>query len=183
MHILNAEVSGERREAAFSPDRQFRYRLDITWDSTRPTMTTICLNPSTADHLQDDPTIRRGKAFARSFGCGTYRMLNVFAFRSTDYTAIFRQPDPIGEDNTLEYLRFWCDGTLAVAAWGAHITERNWWRHYYRGHDVADAIPELMCLKRTKSGHPQHPLYLPAGLRPMPFSYKSVGVTPPSHKE
>lgn len=166
----------EIREAAFSEDAHvqqyglYRYRLDITWDSTLPTLVTIGLNPSTATHTKDDPTIRRCKEFAKAFGCGTLRMLNVFALRSTDYKALFRVPDPIGPENTLEFLRYWCDGALTVACWGSHITERQW-RHFYRAHEIAEAIPNLQCLRKTKSQHPEHPLYLPADLKPIPFAY------------
>lgn len=166
-----AEVNGEKREAVFSDDELYRLRLDITWDASNPrTMTTIALNPSTADHLIDDPTIRRGKAFAKGFGCGTYRMLNAFALRSTDYKALFRAKDPIGPDNTLEFLKFWAEGTLTIACWGAHITERPW-KHFYRGHEIAGAINHLYALSLTQSGHPAHPLYLKGDCRTFPFEY------------
>ena len=166
------EINGVRevREAVFSPDKIYRYRLDICWDTGLPTLATVGLNPSTATHLKDDPTIRRGKGFAKRYGCGSYRMLNAFAYRSTDYKALFRVADPVGPENTIEFLNFWLDGTVGIACWGAHITERQW-RHYYRGHYLSDAFPSLKCFRKTKSGHPEHPLYLPADLKPIPFQY------------
>lgn len=166
----------EIREAAFSEDSLvkefglYRYRLDITWDSTLPTLVTIGLNPSTATHLKDDPTIRACKEFAKLLGCGTLRMLNAFALRSTDYKALFKVPDPIGPENTVEFLKHWWDGAITVACWGSHITERPW-RHFYRGHEIAQTIPNLKCWRKTKSGHPEHPLYLPRNLQPIPFAY------------
>lgn len=165
-----AEVDGEQREAVFSDDELYRLRLDITWDPSLRTLTTIALNPSTADHLRDDNTIRTCKKLARAMGYGTYRMLNAFAFRSTDYKALFRAPDPIGPENTIDFLKYWSDGTLVVACWGAHMTERPW-RHFYRGREIAEAVTDLHALKVTQSGHPQHPLYLPADLRPFPWTY------------
>ncbi len=161
----------EMREAVYSDDEIYRYRLDICFDLNNPrTLVTIGLNPSTATETKDDPTIRVCKRLAKDMGCGTYRMLNAFAFRSTDYKALFRNPDPIGPDNTIEFLQHWCDGAHVVACWGAHITERPW-RHFYRGRDVAKAIPNLYALKITQSGHPHHPLYLPADTILKPFSY------------
>lgn len=170
MVIEHARVGNEIREAAFSECGLYRYRLDIVWDATLRMLVTIGLNPSTADHLKDDPTIRRCKEFAKVFGFGGYRMLNAFALRSTDYKALFRAKDPIGPENTIEYLRLWSDGPMTIACWGGHITERKW-QHYYRGHDISEAIPGLLCLRRTKSGHPEHPLYLPGNLKPQAFSY------------
>jgi hypothetical protein len=165
------ESQAEWREAAYSDDEIYRYRLDITFDPENPrTLVTIGLNPSTATENKDDPTIRVCKRMAKDLDCGTYRMLNAFAFRSTDYKALFRNPDPIGPENTLEYLRYWCDGATVVACWGAHITERPW-RHFYRGREIAAAIPNLQALKVTQSGHPHHPLYLPVDIRLQPFAY------------
>lgn len=171
MKVLSNLVGGERREAAFSDCMKYRYRLEICWDPNLKCLVTIGLNPSTADHLQDDPTIRKCKELARDMGYGSYMMLNAFAWRSTDYKALFRVPDPIGPGNTLDYLKTWCDGAFVIACWGAHITEKPW-RHYYRGMDIAKAIPNLFCLQVTKSGHPQHPLYLKKSLRPVRFAYE-----------
>lgn len=170
MIAQKAIVNDEVREAEFSDDDIYRYRLDIRWNADLPTLTTIGLNPSTATHLHDDPTIRRCKSLAREMGFGTYRMLNAFAYRSTDYKALFRVKDPIGPDNTLEYMKRWCENSFVLACWGTHITEDGW-RHYYRGKDIAESIPDLHCLRVTKNGHPEHPLYLPSILRPIPFSY------------
>lgn len=171
MILRQAEVGEELRTAFFSEDMIFRYRLDICWDPALPTMTTIALNPSTADEMKDDPTIRRGKAFARAWGCGAYRMLNAFALRSTDYKGLFRVADPIGPDNSIELIRQWCTDTLTIACWGSHITSRKW-KHYYRGKDIAERIPDLYALRISANGHPVHPLYLPADLKPVPFRYQ-----------
>lgn len=49
---------------------------------------------------------------------------------------------------------------VVVAAWGAHGT--------YKGRDqsVRLMVPDLHYLRLTKDGHPGHPLYLPADLKP-----------------
>lgn len=170
MKIRNAFIDGVQREAAFSDDGKYRYRLDLYWNPDLPTLCTIGLNCSIADHLKNDPTITRCVGFAHSLNCGSYRMLNAFALISTDYKALFHDNDPVGPENTIEFLQHWTDGTIAVAAWGSHMTSRSW-KHYYRGHNIAEAIPGLKCFKRTQSGHPQHPLYLPKTLKPIPFAY------------
>jgi hypothetical protein len=67
--------------ATLSACRTWRYALWRRWDLSKPPFIVIGLNPSMADELQDDPTIRRCINFAKREGCGSYVMLNLFAFR------------------------------------------------------------------------------------------------------
>ena len=46
-------------DAFFSKDRLYRYALWRIWDNELPKVLFIGLNPSTADEVKDDPTIRR----------------------------------------------------------------------------------------------------------------------------
>ena len=46
-------------DAHFSKNRIYRYALWRTWDESKPKVLFVGLNPSTADEIQDDPTIRR----------------------------------------------------------------------------------------------------------------------------
>jgi hypothetical protein len=50
-----------------------------------------------------------------------------------------------------------------VAAWGAHGTFQG------RDQSVRLLVPKLHYLRLTKDGHPGHPLYLPADLKPQPW--------------
>lgn len=172
MVLRYAKIGNERRTAAYSEDDVYRYMLEILWgDDATHRMAVIGLNPSTATHLEDDPTLRRVKAFAKTWGYSGVLMLNAFALRSTDPKALFTQPDPIGPENDIETL-----GSnvlpLTLAAWGGNIQSRKW-AHYYRGHDIARGIPSLQCFRITDKGHPAHPLYLPGDLRPVPFAYSA----------
>ncbi len=167
-----ATVGSEVRSALFSEDMRYRYQLDIRWDARLPFMTVIGLNPSTATHLEDDPTLRRVKAFAASYGCGSVRMLNAFALRSTSPKALFTEADPIGPCNTLPFIGNSLEG-VTIAAWGRTIQSKKW-ANWYRGHEIASAIIGLKCFRKTPSGHPEHPLYLPGDLKPVPFSYEEA---------
>jgi hypothetical protein len=152
------------RRAEFSPDRRYRYSLTILWDSG-PMAAFIGLNPSTADEVQDDPTIRRCRGFASEWGCGGMVMLNLFAFRATDPKVMKLEPDPIGKDNTIEFL----DGVLSrcdgprIACWGRGGS------HLGRSAFVLQELKGLSYLRMSKGGEPWHPLYLPKGLKPYPF--------------
>jgi len=169
MIVLHGELDGEKREAWFSECGLYRYLLDIVWDSSLPMMTTIALNPSKASHLVNDNTIVRCKKFARLRGFGGYRMLNAFALRSTNPKQLFVAKDPVGRENTIDFLTAHRT-PMTIAAWGATIQSRRW-KYWYRGHEIAGAIRDLMCFKKTAEGHPFHPLYLSWDVEPVPFSY------------
>jgi len=145
--------------AAFSADRAYRYVLTRTWDATAPAVTWIMLNPSTADAMKDDPTIRRCKAFARREGFGGMSVVNLFGLRATDPRTLREHPDPVGPANDW-FLRLHAQAApRAVAAWGAHGALRG------RVAEVAGMLAvspgvRLECLGVTKDGHPRHPLYV-----------------------
>lgn len=153
--------------AAFDDTRTYRYALwrVITPVRRRPSYAMfIGLNPSTADEVTDDPTIRRCVGYARRWGFNALCMTNIFALRSTDPGALYGPINPIGEAND------WWLSTLArkagiiVCAWGVHG------KHMGRGHIVATQLIKqghsLSCLSITNGGHPGHPLYLPGNAEP-----------------
>lgn len=144
--------------AVWSPCGLYRYVLTRTWDAERTPLLVIGLNPSTATEHEDDPTIRRCMGFARSNGAGGLVMLNLYALRSTDRRALRTHEDPVGPDND-EWLDIYLKsgGLTAVAAWG------TWGGLHGRDRMLAARYPNrLWCLRVTRDGHPQHPLYLPS---------------------
>lgn len=127
----------------------------------------IMLNPSTADDVQDDPTIRRCIGYARRWGFGKLTVCNIFAYRSTDPDVLFEIDDPVGLDN-LSYIRSEIRqavfvGGIVVCAWGVHG------EYWDQGNRIISMIKELgvqpYCLKMTKGNQPSHPLYLKADLK------------------
>ncbi len=162
---------GPVRTAHFSPCRRYRYWLRIVWDASLPLLVVVGLNPSTADEFKDDPTLRRVQGFAHDMGFGGVLMLNAFAWRSTDPRGLIGIPDPIGPENTVQQLATWIDEAgphRAIAAWGANIASMKSLR--FRLTQLAAL--RFDCLRKTKDGHPEHPLYLPAELRPIPWNYQ-----------
>lgn len=153
-----------RSGASFDRSGRYRYALWRQWDQSLPEVAFIMLNPNRADATRDDPTIRRCIGFARDWGFGTLRVVNLFALCARAPAALGRVDDPIGPRND-DYVRRWTRRADAVvAAWGIHgdLLERG--RHVLRSLRRRGIAP--MCLGRTKAGHPRHPLYLRADTRP-----------------
>lgn len=143
------------RGAVVSRCQQYRYQLTRSWNEKLPSVAFVGLNPSTADAHIDDPTVRRCVGFARDWGFGTLILVNLFALRSTDPFRLYAAAEPIGPENDC-WLRLAGENVeVVVAAWGVHGNLQG------RGREVRRLLPRLMCLGRTREGHPRHPLYLP----------------------
>lgn len=146
------------RSATVSRDGHYRYQLERSWASVGRTMAVIGLNPSTADAVTDDATTRRIVTLARRVGCGTIRVFNLYAWRSSSPSVLRHVPDPVGPDNDDWIIRGVAGADLVIAAWGTHAEA-----------DRADRVKDLLrhhtllCLGTTKDGHPRHPLYVPGG--------------------
>ena len=59
-----------QRSAIMSDCGAYRYELRRIWDSSLPILLWVGLNPSTADHINDDPTNRRIAGFSKNWGYG-----------------------------------------------------------------------------------------------------------------
>lgn len=132
----------------------YRYALTRTW-ADGPWALFVMLNPSTADAMQDDPTIRRCVAFAKREGCGSLEVVNCYAWRATDPTALREQPgrDIVGPQNRQAVRAGVARASLVICAWGAHPVGSS---------PVPTIVAEAdrWCLGVTKDGSPRHPLYV-----------------------
>ena len=156
------------RTATFSPCRRYRYSLWRNWgdllDADKGYAMFVGLNPSTANETEDDPTIRRVIGFSKAWGFSGLCMTNLFAFAATQPRVMLAEPDPVGPDNDAHLIELAKDAGVVVAAWGTHG------RHRGRDAEVKFLLPNLNYLALTKDGHPGHPLYLPADLKPIAWS-------------
>ena len=153
------------KKANISKDKIYRYTLSRTWDSTKPTVLFIGLNPSIADENIDDPTITRCINFAKDWGYGTLLMANLFAFRSTYPKEIYLIDDPIGKDNDHYILECVKQSDLIIACWGNNGTYMD------REKFIKELVPNLYCLQKNKNGTPHHPLRLSRDINPIPFNF------------
>lgn len=158
--------------AEFSYDRAYRYRLWRRW-ADGPMLMVVGLNPSTADEIVDDPTIRRCIGYARRWGFSGLWMMNLYGYRSTDPRDLFCAEDPIGPFNRwhLNVVADMAieDGGAILAAWGATSWRQGFQAGWFRRHASDSWGYGVACLGLTKSGEPKHPLYLRADVQPRPF--------------
>jgi len=141
--------------ACFSQCGMYRYALSRRLGSGQRTILFIGLNPSTADAVSDDPTIRRCVGFARRMGYDLLLMANLFGLCATDPKRLKRVTDPVGPRNDDWLRRFARLAEITVAAWGngAYSSERP--------SEVLGLFGKVYCFGRTALGQPRHPLYLP----------------------
>ncbi len=156
--------------AVTSPDDRYRYVLARMWDryfdseeSVRPLWVYGMLNPSTARHDQDDPTIRKCTGFARRGGAGGFLVVNLCAYSTPSPQELVRaylsRVNVVGEHNQAAVR--WALSRpallgLNIAAWGRvppklrEITKET--RSQFAG---------AQCFGFTAGGEPRHPLMLP----------------------
>lgn len=155
-------------ECVFSVDRCHRYTLIHRWDELlNPDygIAWICLNPSTADENQLDPTLRRIRDFSAMWGYSFFIMLNLFAWRATQPADMKRAADPIGAEND-RWIAHWCGKVDKVMlGWGEHGA------HLRRDQQVLAYLDraKVFCLERNASGQPKHPLYVSKLNKPIPY--------------
>lgn len=149
--------------AVLSPCERFRYSLWRGWGAdlqSTPSLLFVMLNPSTADHQDNDPTIRKCIGFAKKFGFLGLEVVNLFAFRATKPADLRAAGYPVGDrnDHHIHVALDRCDKRV-VCAWGANA----------RGLERPKQVLELIrqrggqphTLWRCIDGTPSHPLMLP----------------------
>lgn len=160
-----------KSRAEFSPCRRYRYTLWRWWgglfaDGHNSTnyVNFICLNPSTADETNDDPTVRRCINFARAWGYDGLCVTNIFAYRATLVSDMKAQPAPVGVANDQHLARIARNAALVVCAWGQHG------QFLGRSEEVLKLIDGPLHYLRMGRTDPWHPLYLPGDLKPIEWS-------------
>jgi hypothetical protein len=139
-----------------------RYVLRRSWIGEGGVVNFIMLNPSTADDVFDDATIRRCIGFAKRWGFSGLSVTNLFAYRATrpsDLKALLATEGgfrlAVGEENTAHLDREAKNAQAIVCAWGDNGDVRP-----HRDLDVIAMlrIYDLFCIRRTAKGNPAHPV-------------------------
>lgn len=157
-----------QKSAVLSECRTWRYKLERVWgEGSR--LVVIGVNPSTADEIEDDATVKKCMSYASAWGHDGLIMLNLYAYRSRHQEVMQNASDPIGPDND-----YWIERTvkssnsgMVLAAWGnGGLGMPREERH----EDIEALIRKhayLYCLGLTQWGAPKHPLYLSKDLKPV----------------
>jgi hypothetical protein len=132
------------------------------------------LNPSTADAIKDDPTIKKCIKFARREGCGSLEVVNLFSYRATDPQELSKLTfgeavGPLSGNPIAEAL---CRCDLVIAAWGANVPFPSVVDDVHQMSAMREK--KLWCFQITKHGHPKHPLYVRDDQPLIEFSYKAI---------
>lgn len=146
------------------------------WLGEVATVNFIMLNPSTADDVFDDATIRRCVGFAKRWGFSGLAVTNLFAYRATQPKDLkkllateggFRLA--IGEDNAAHLDREARNAKAIVCAWGDNCDVLP-----HRDLDVISTLRayDLFCIRRTAKGNPAHPVREPYTDAPQIFYSK-----------
>ena len=160
------------RSAEISACGQYRWWLRRDWydevailHEGRRECVFCGLNPSTADDVVDDQTLKIWTAFARRWGYTGFTVVNAYPFRSTDPKGLLAW-----YDTTPDLSQVMAKNRAAIRKWS------NLWPGqsivcWGNGIDLVGDQSNLLtleciegmpqCLGITKSGHPKHPLRLP----------------------
>lgn len=155
----NAAATAVKRSAEISQCGSYRYELRRDWKGGNP-LGFIMLNPSTADGLLDDPTIRRCVGFANAFGFGGIIVWNLYGYRATNPSQLRIAADPVGPKNDW-HLSFAASMVATVCAWGTSGGKAAVERGRSVARQLASRGAHLYHLGLTRDGVPRHPLYLP----------------------
>jgi hypothetical protein len=153
-------------------DEQYRFRLTRDLRVGAGKAVWVMLNPSTADQRQDDPTIRRVKAFSARLGVRHIEVVNLYPHRATDPKQLLTLVPPDDVDDASRW-RTRNRRTVQLAVQSAdHVVFA--WGGFYLPHYIAGRLPRPtnvigetfragktpVCLGVTGRGEPRHPLYV-----------------------
>ena len=164
--------------AVISPCGLYRYHLWRQWgESDAWRLLFIMLNPSTADALDPDNTIRVCIRLAKLLGYHGIDVGNLFALRNKSPAALLTAADPVGPDNDV-WLRLLIARSPApvIVAWGTggkvarlvpprvERLQELFAEQQTQQRRKAAGLPvgwQVQCYGFNKDGSPKHPLYLP----------------------
>ena len=177
---LSAPPSGGYDSARwiYVPDYYCDYRYILGTRGEKP-LICIGVNPSTAEPGNLDNTLKSVERIALGNGFDSFIMFNVYAQRATRPDDMDRElNERLHRENmrAFEYvLRLSAARPAVWAAWGAVIEKRAYLPLCVR--DMAETGERcgaewFCCDKRSKAGHPHHPLYLAKNSPLEPFDVR-----------
>jgi hypothetical protein len=155
------------RTAILSEDGKYRYRLSREWGTGAGRVSWLMMNPSTADALVDDATIRKCVEFSQRWGFNALDVINLYSLRSRDPKVLLtiQKEELDGPEADIHYHNVLHNSSLLVLAWGCESTLKSLGIVKLSSNVVNDVkrwYPKLIvkCLGQSKTGNPYHPLML-----------------------
>lgn len=139
-------------------------RYSLGQEGARPF---VCfgINPSTAKPNDLDPTVASVARFAVNQGYDGWIMFNIYPQRATNPNNMHKKLEPELHRKNLETIKELLSGqSLDIwCAWGTLIEKRDYLIPCLK--DIAEVLSSTGCRyytrgRRSKAGHPHHPLYL-----------------------
>ena len=160
----------------YEPHTYQNYRYVLGRVGKHP-LVCIGINPSTAQPGALDPTLKSVERLAAANGFDSWIMFNVYPQRATDPNDMDKTPDRTLCDENLRWLQAVLAQTEPTmwAAWGTLIEKRDYLPGLMREMVALTREREIPWVfgKRSKKGHPHHPLYLRKDSTPEPFDVEN----------
>ncbi len=162
----------------YAPNFYSEYRYILGTRGKNP-LICIGINPSTARPDDLDNTLKSVERIALGNGFDSFIMFNVYAQRATDPDTMEKVYNPALHRENLEAFRYVLsisDKPAVWAAWGTIIEKRDY---------LPGCVRDMVALgqeygatwycagKRSKKGHPHHPLYLRKDEKVKPFDVEA----------
>lgn len=148
--------------AIISQDEKYRYWLERDVRGWGYVYGYFGINPSTADAIIDDQTVKKWIGFTIRNGGGKFIVGNVFAYRTSKVKELAYVDDPIGKDNDFYINQVINKANILVPCWGnIHKTPAHLRKHFGMLLDklIASGKP-VKIFGKTKNGDPLHPMML-----------------------
>jgi hypothetical protein len=169
LKIRESKTSSGSTGAIFSDCDRYRYLLWRVWDESLPRALLLLMNPSTADEVENDPTVERQirrvlmwPQIGFPFKVGGLDVANAFAYREPDSEKLAglhaAGVDLVGPNNDAVILDAARRASVVVCGWGKPGVLGG--RDKVLLQLLRDAGIKPYALKLNQDGTPTHPLYV-----------------------
>lgn len=151
-----------KKDANISLCGKYRYYLERDWSGKEnaPYALFIGINPSTADAVTDDATIRKCRGYAEIAGFKRIFMVNLYTYRTKDWKILLSLPEGERIGYETDKILFYLAGNagMTVAAWGnLYDKDRGCMDRAAYVESELRKIGRIYVLGLTDKGYPIHP--------------------------
>ncbi|WP_185819970.1 DUF1643 domain-containing protein [Salibacterium salarium] len=153
--IKEVEASISKR-TVMSEDHRYRYQLTKTWDSTKPCVAVVMLNPSKADMVKSDKTVISLTNYFVDHGYGELVIANLFSYMATDSSDLKHREADFEKQNDA-YIVDACEkADIVLVGWGSDDNVHK--RRKKEVHALLEPYRrKLKCFTDDKGRSPRHP--------------------------